>query len=154
MLGEHGVGDDAGLAPTQEHIVKQAERVGDPATVAEAADQWRVRVRVGLDGHGRDEPARGVEVAVAAVPRDEGVVGEDVDGRARPLGGAEHARGVGGAAPAAEVADELGAEVHVGGLPVAGGGALDEARGRDEVLAGDEAAEADAGLVGARGRVG
>lgn len=153
-LEEHGVGDDAGLAPAPEHIVEQAERVGDPAAVAKAADQGRVRVRVGRDGHGRDEPARGVEVAVAAVPRDEGVVGEDVDGRARRLGGAEHARGVGGAAPAAEVADELGAEVHVGGLPVAGGGALDEARGPGEVLARDEAAEVGAGGVGRRGRVG
>jgi len=93
-------------------------------------------------------------MAVAAVPRDEGVVGEDVDGGPGALGGAEHAGGVGGAAPAAEVADELGAEVDVGGLPVAGGGALDEARGTGEVLAGNEAAEVGAGGVGGVGRLG
>jgi hypothetical protein len=56
-------------------------------------------------------------VVVPTVTRDEGVVGEDVDGGPGALGGEEHAGGVGSAAPAAEVADELGAEVDVGGLP-------------------------------------
>lgn len=153
-LQEHGVGDDVGLAPAAEHIVEQAERVGDPAAVAEHADQWRVRVGVWCDGHGADEPARGVEMAVAAIPRDEGVVGEDIDGGPGALGGAEHAGGIGGATPAAEVADELGAEVDVGGLPVAGAGALDEAHGTGEVLAGNEAAEVGAGGVGGVGRLG
>nr|CAB3446953.1 unnamed protein product [Digitaria exilis] len=104
LLLQDGVGDDVGHAAAAEHIVEHRERVAGPAAAAEATDERVVGVRVGLHGHVRHEPPRGVELPGPAVARHHGVVGHDV-GDAR----AQHAPRVGGPAQRAELLDERGA---------------------------------------------
>jgi hypothetical protein len=134
-LEEDVVGDDVGGAPAAEHSVEQHERVPDLAAHAEGVHERVVGVGAGRHGHPVHDAARLVEPPRAAVPVGQGAVG---DGGGRGAARLDDARGVRGAAPAAEVADELVGELDVGRE----GGGVDDAERRVEVAAVDERSQA------------